>query len=123
MGLGLVLAAVVLLTTAQVVIKARLSVHGAVPFEPGPTLSYGWTLIQDWKFVVAAMLLVISAFLWYAAVSRIPLSVAFPLAALTYPLIFVSTVLFLREPFTWQSLIGNIMIVAGVFFASSAYRS
>ena len=64
--------------------------------------------------------LIVSSLLWYAAVSRIPLSLAFPMAALSYPLVFGGAVLFLDEPFRWTILFGNVLIVTGVLFVASA---
>ena len=118
-GIALIVAAVFLLTLAQIIIKSRLTEHGAVPL----SLEGGWPyligLISDWRVWMGGLGLVASSALWYAAVSRIPLSVAFPFAALSYPLVFVSSILFLHERFSWQSLAGNGLIVLGVVLAAT----
>ncbi len=118
-GIALILAAVFLLTVTQIVIKSRLSEHGTVPF----SLEGGWPyllgLLADWQVWIGGLGLVICSVLWYAAISRIPLSLAFPFAALSYPLIFAGSVLFLHERFSWQSLAGNCLIVLGVMLAAT----
>ena len=117
-GFSLVLMSVVGLTVTQIVIKSRLGVHGAVPLAPGDLFRYGLAVVQDWKLVGGLVLLVVAALCWYAGVSRIPLSVAFPVAALSYPLIFAASILFLGEPFKWTSLWGNLLVVLGVILAT-----
>lgn len=118
-GIALIVAAVLLLTTAQIIIKSRLTEHGTVPFSFEQGWPYLLGLLADWKVWIGGLGLVISSALWYAAISRIPLSVAFPFAALAYPLVFASSVLFLHERFSWQSLAGNGLIVLGVVLAAA----
>ena len=108
-----------LLTTAQIIIKSRLTEHGTVPFSFEQGWPYLLGLLADWKVWIGGLGLVFSSVLWYAAISRIPLSVAFPFAALAYPLVFASSVLFLHERFSWQSLAGNGLIVLGVVLAAT----
>jgi drug/metabolite transporter (DMT)-like permease len=113
-GIVLVVVAVFALTSAQLIIKTRLTVHGTVPFnwsEGGP---YLLAVIADWRMWAGALGLIVSSLLWYAAVSRIPLSLAYPFGALSYPLVFVASLVLLREEFSWQGLVGNALIVIGV---------
>ncbi|WP_167448904.1 EamA family transporter [Mesorhizobium hawassense] len=104
---------------AQIIIKSRLTEHGAVPF----SLAEGWPyllgLLGDWRVWLGGFGLVASSVLWYAGISRIPLSLGFPFAALAYPLVFAGSVLFLHERFSWQSLAGNGLIVLGVVLAAT----
>lgn len=108
-----------MLTMAQIIIKSRLSEHGAVPLSLDEGWPYVLGLLADWQVWVGGAGLIVSSVLWYAAVSRIPLSVAFPFAALSYPLIFASSIVFLHERFSWQALAGNGLIVLGVMLAAS----
>jgi drug/metabolite transporter (DMT)-like permease len=117
-GLALVLIAVLLLTTAQLVIKSRLSAHGAIPLTHVDLFPYLWGLLRDWRLLAGLGFLVAAALCWYAGLSRVPLSLAFPFAALSYPLIFFGAVLLLHEPFSWQAFIGNMLIVAGVLMVA-----
>lgn len=119
-GILLILTAVIVMTAAQLLIKSRLTHHGVVPVSPGLFFEYAQTLLADWKVWVGGMGLVISAVLWYAALSRIPLSVAYPFAALAYPIIFAGAIVTLRENFSWIVLLGNLLIVAGVLLVVRA---
>lgn len=118
-GMGIVLVAVVMLTIAQLTIKARLTAHGTVPFELGGLWRYALELLWDWKFIVGGLALVVSSVCWYAGVSRIPLSQAYALAAITYPLVFLGAVFVLHEPLTWQGIAGNVAIVLGILVIAS----
>jgi drug/metabolite transporter (DMT)-like permease len=117
-GSGLVIVSVTVLSFAQFVIKGRLNVHGEIPFSVRPLLDYLVTAIADWQLWLGLLALVLAALCWYAAISRIPLSIAYPIGALAYPLVFIVSILLLREPFTWTGLAGNILIVAGVALAA-----
>jgi drug/metabolite transporter (DMT)-like permease len=119
-GLALIVIAVLSLTSAQFLIKARLTVHGVVPFAPAEFWSYAISLIRDWAMWLGLLGLIISSVLWYAALSRLPLSVAFPFAALSYPVVFAGSLIILREAFSWPVLAGNVLIVAGVLIVTSA---
>lgn len=121
-GVALVVVAVFALTGAQLIIKTRLTVHGTVPFNASEGVPYLLGIVADWRMWAGLLGLVVSSLLWYAAVSRIPLSLAYPFAALSYPLIFVGAVLFLNEPFRLATLYGNVLVVAGVLLIASTNR-
>ncbi|MGD9968698.1 MAG: hypothetical protein AB7T59_19425 [Hyphomonadaceae bacterium] len=118
-GIVIILIAVAALTVAQIVLKSRLSVHGAIPFSPPELASYFGILLRDWRVWAGGLTLLVASLLWYGGVSRLPLSQAFGFAALTYPLVFFSAIVFLREPFSWVGLLGNALIVAGVLMLAS----
>lgn len=122
-GLSLVIIGVLVLTSAQLLIKGRLAEHGAIPFSPGAFLPYLWGVMGDWRMWLGLAGLVVASFLWYAAISRIPLSLAYPFGALSYPLVFAGSLLILKEQFSWQGLAGNLLIVAGVVLVASGARA
>lgn len=118
-GMTVVLVAVVMLTIAQLTIKARLTAHGTVPLELGGLFRYAFELLRDWQLIAGGLALVVSSVCWYAGVSRIPLSQAYALAAITYPLVFIGAVFVLHEPLTWQGILGNLAIVVGIVLIAS----
>jgi drug/metabolite transporter (DMT)-like permease len=122
LGLLLITLAVVGLTFVQLMIKARLEVHGAAPLSPGELLGYVLNLLADWQVWVAGAVLVLGAACWYVGLSRVPLSLAYPLAALSYPLVLGGSVLFLHETFSWQLLLGNAAIIGGILLIATGSR-
>lgn len=119
-GMALIAVAVLSLTAAQILIKSRLGLLGAIPLSPRELLAYGLQLASDWAIWIGIGGLLVASLLWYAAISRLPLSVAYPFAALSYPLIFFGSLVLLRETFSWQALGGNVMIVLGVLLVASS---
>lgn len=109
-----------LLAVAQLIIKSRLNTHGAIPVSGMEIFDYILAVSQDWRLVGGFLVLAVAAFGWYAGLSRVPLSIGFPIAALSYPLLYFGAVTFLREDFSWLGLVGNVVIVAGVMLASAA---
>ena len=118
-GIILVMVAVLVLTAAQLIIKNRLSVLGVVPLN-SQLAGYLSQVARDGMMWISAIALIISSLSWYASLSRIPLTLAYPFAALTYPIIFLGSLVFLNETFTWQALTGNALVVLGVILVASA---
>ncbi len=116
--MSLLLLSVCLLTITQLVIKSRLNIHGEIPLIPMQWPAYLLELVKDLYLWAAVVILLTAAFSWYAGVSRLPLSVAFPVTALTYPLIFVGSIVVLGEQFTWSGLIGNVLVISGILTIS-----
>ena len=81
------------------------------------------TLLNILKFmarpwVLAGLLLyVISAFTWLLLISRVRLSVAYPMMSMSYVLVTLLSVLILREKVKWKfAIAGLVFIAAGVSF-------
>lgn len=56
----------------------------------------------------------LSTFGYLSALSKLPLSVAYPTIAVSYVIVYAISVLFLKEQFTYTKLIGNILIIFGI---------
>nr|WP_322112107.1 SMR family transporter [Brevibacillus ruminantium] len=65
--------------------------------------------------VVGLSLYGISAFVWIAAIERVQLSYAYPMAALGYVLVAVLSVFLFHEPMSAKRMTGLAIIVIGVF--------
>jgi undecaprenyl phosphate-alpha-L-ara4N flippase subunit ArnE len=83
------------------------------------TVSYrhdGITLDRflDILFIGHYSLLLVRGFTWLFALRRIPLSRAYPVLSLTFPLVLIFSKIFFNEPITVQKVIGSVIIVAGV---------
>lgn len=112
---------VLLLVVSQLIIKSRLNALGAIPLGDASLWKYFVTAAQDVRLVGGFAILALGALGWYAGLSRIPLSVAFPVGALAYPLVFIGAVVVLREDFTWHALAGNMLVVSGVLLVAYSH--
>ena len=122
-GVLIILAAVLLMVSAQLIFKNRLSFHGEMSLVPSELLSYLMKMILDWKAWLAGCITVASALLWYVAVSRVPLSFAFPIAALSYPLIMIGSAIFFQEGITVAKIVGNTLIISGVLIVGLLHNN
>jgi len=120
-GLALIITSVVILSSTQILIKSRLNVHGIFPLDGG-AFSYLIEVCSDWRLWMAALGLIAASLCWYAAISRLPLSVAFPFAAMSYPAVLLGSALFLNEFISWKIVVGNALIVLGIFMVAMATR-
>jgi drug/metabolite transporter (DMT)-like permease len=59
-----------------------------------------------------------AAVLWLVVISRVNLSLAYPVLALGYVITVVASRLFLSEPLTWQKVAGSLVICLGVGLVS-----
>ena len=114
LGMALIVFSVLIMVFAQLMLKNRLNIHGAIPLKIIDLYPYFMILVRDVLVWAGGIGLVVSALAWYMAVSRVPLSFAFPFAAMSYPLIFITSVLLLGEQFSYTKLLANTLIVSGV---------
>jgi drug/metabolite transporter (DMT)-like permease len=65
----------------------------------------------------------ISSLLWIVAIKHVPLSVAYPMVALSYIIIFTGSALLYGEGISWRHWGGGFLIVAGIMLIASSMRS
>ncbi len=58
--------------------------------------------------------------LWIGVLRVLPLKIAYPVAALSYLLVPFLGQLFLREPMTFRTILGGLVIIGGVVIATSS---
>lgn len=111
----ILLAAVVLATCGQLLLKAGMTEVGAVV---GVGLDGVLPLVGrvagTWQVLLALAMFGLSASFWLVTLSRVPLSVAYPVVSLSYVLILIFSVVVLDErprPTVW---IGALLIVSGI---------
>lgn len=60
----------------------------------------------------------ISAVFWIIALSKVELSVAYPMLSIGYILIILISYFFLKEPLGIYKIIGTLLIICGIYFVS-----
>jgi drug/metabolite transporter (DMT)-like permease len=108
-GLMLVLACVVLIGGGQVLFKLA-----AVQWRVDAGAWVALRSLLSPAFVVALIVYGLATLLWVYALRTVPLSLAFPLYALTFLLVPVLAHFVGGEPLSMNTLIGGAIIVAGV---------
>ena len=112
---AMLILAVVILSFVQIIIKYRFTVaHGEIVISYHGLLSFIFQAVRDAYLWLALIMLIIAAVIWYAAISRTSLGVAFAFASLAYPLVMTGSFLFLGETFAIQQILGCMLIVGGL---------
>lgn len=111
----ILLAAVLLATGGQLLLKAGMTEVGAVVgVGLDGVLPLIGRVVSTWQVVLGLLMFGLSATFWLVTLSRVPLSVAYPVVSLSYVLILLFSVVVLDErprPTVW---IGALLIVSGI---------
>ena len=76
-------------------------------------LSNGWI----W---MGLSILIIETLMWFVVLSKIDLSVAFPLASSSYIFILIASVFFLHEPVSINRWIGTALVILGIYLVTKS---
>lgn len=116
-GVLLALASVLLVTLAQLTLRAAMS-----DFPPLTLLASHPNAVL--RLAVGLGLYGLSMLFWMLALRHMPLNRLYPLLSLSYVLVWLAAILLpqFAEPFHWQSLAGVICIVAGLLCVSLPAR-
>ncbi len=71
-------------------------------------------------FLAAVAIEIVGFLIWMQVLSELDLSKAFPLSALSYVLVLLSSWLYFREQITALQLIGSALILCGVWLIGTA---
>lgn len=98
----------------QLILKFRVSKHGALP--PGLTdkLIYMFQLLLDPLVLSGFLAAFIASFFWMAALTKFEISYAYPFMALSYVIVIFLSVYLFNEPFTLNKILGMLFIVFGI---------
>ncbi len=114
----LFIACTVLLTVyGQVVIKWQVGLRPEIAADGLNTRNVIMLLCSPWIISAFAAAFGASLF-WMAALSRMPLSKAYPFTALSFPLIALLAALIFHEQIDLNKMAGTALIVAGVLVLS-----
>ena len=111
-SLGLVLFAVVTAATGQVMLKHGMQIASSRAADSGSSLALR-AATTPWV-LLGLVVFGISAIAWLAALSKVPLSVAYPFNAVGYLVILLASILVLHERANVLTWVGSFMVVSGL---------
>jgi multidrug transporter EmrE-like cation transporter len=117
---GLIFTGVMLNAAAQIFMKAGTNSVGYFDFNLENILPVGWRLVTEWHILVALCCYALSVIVWVLALSRVPVSIAFPMLSMAYVVNAIAAWYFLGEGFNATKLVGMAIIILGVFIISRA---
>ena len=117
---GLIFTGVMLNAAAQILMKTGTNAIGHFAFSWENVLPIGWKLATEWHIVTALFCYALSVVVWILALSRVPVSIAFPLLSMAYIVTAVAAWYLLGEPLSMTKLVGIGVIILGVIIISRA---
>lgn len=117
-SLSLVLTGVLLNAAAQLLLKAGTNAIGHFEFHWQNALPIGIKLALHPAIAAGMMCYAISLVVWIMALSRVPVSIAYPMLAIGYLINAVAAWAWLNEPLGAQKMLGIGFIALGVWLVA-----
>jgi drug/metabolite transporter (DMT)-like permease len=117
---ALIFTGVMLNAAAQILMKAGTNTIGHFEFSAENILPIGLKLATEWHIVVALCCYALSVIIWILALSRVPVSIAFPMLSMAYVVNAIAAWYLLGEAFNPTKLVGMGVIILGVIIISRA---
>jgi drug/metabolite transporter (DMT)-like permease len=114
-GYSLLLFGVLLNASAQLLLKAGTNAVGRFEFAAHNIVPVATRVAVEPHIVAGMLCYAVSLVVWIMGLSRVPVSVAYPLLSLGYVVNALGAWLLLGEPFGAARLAGVALIVAGVW--------
>ena len=117
-ALGLLLAAIVLGTCGQLLLKAGTNAVGAFAFTLDNALPVGMKLALEPRILGGAGCYAVSLVVWIMALSRVEVSVAYPMLSIGFALNALLAWWLLGENVTLARMLGIAVIIVGVWLVA-----
>lgn len=115
---ALILTGVLLNAAAQLLLKAGTNAVGHFDFQLDNVVPVGLKLAFEPHIFGGLSCYVVSVVIWIMALSRVPVSVAYPLLSIGYIVNAFAAAWLFGESLTAQKLLGIGFIVIGVYFVA-----
>ena len=117
---SLIFIGVMLNAAAQILMKTGTNAVGYFEFSMENILPIGLKLATEWHIVGALFCYALSVVVWILALSRVPVSIAFPMLSMAYVVNAVAAWYLLDEAFNPTKMVGIGVIILGVVIISRA---
>ena len=114
LSLALILSGVLLNAVAQLLLKAGTNAVGHFAFEAGNIIPVSLKLAMQPYIVGGIVCYVVSLVVWIMALSRVPVSIAYPMLSIGYAINAFIAYHWFGEPLSAQKLLGIGLIIIGV---------
>lgn len=117
---GLILLGVLLGATGQLFLKAGTNRVGRFAFRRDNILPIGWKLATEPRIVAGLVCYVIGVAVWIVALSRVEVSIAYPMVSMGYVVNAVAAWYLFGEAVTRSRLVGIGIIAIGVYIVAQS---
>lgn len=117
---GMVLAYIVFNSVGALIIKYKINEMGTIQFSSSRfVIKYFYELIKSPLIICGIFSIFISAFVWMVALSRLQISIAYPVAVgLNFIVVVTVALIFFKEHLSVEKIIGIVLIFISVFLIS-----
>jgi multidrug transporter EmrE-like cation transporter len=115
LSFALVLVGVLLNAAAQLLLKAGTNAIGHFEFSGANVLPIGWKIATQPYVIGGLSCYVVSVAIWIMALSRVEVSIAYPMLSIGYVVNAVAAYLLFGEAVSVQRLVGIGIIILGVY--------
>lgn len=110
----LIIPAILFSTTGELLFKIGMNRIGGFEFSASALRTILPRVALNPFIIIGFLGFGLGAVFWLAVLSRVPLSLAYPILALSYFVVVIEAWLFLHERVTWKRMAGVTVIVIGV---------
>jgi multidrug transporter EmrE-like cation transporter len=114
----LVLTGVLLNAAAQLLLKAGVQHLGVIKLQFATIMAAGWKLSVEPHILGGLACYVVSVVVWILALSRVPVSIAYPMLSLGYVVTAVAAWALLGESLSAIRITGIAVIIVGVYLVA-----
>ncbi len=114
----LVVTGVMLNAAAQLLLKAGVSRVGVIQLQLHTVLAAGWKLAFEPYILGGLACYVVSVVVWILALSRVQVSIAYPMLSLGYVVTAVAAWALLGESLSAMRMSGIAVIIVGVYLVA-----
>lgn len=118
MSYALILLTILFTVYGQIVIKWQVVLAGALPPEFTARVLFLFRLLLNPWIISALLAAFLAAICWMGAMTKLPLSRAYPFMALNFILVTIFASMLLGEAITWPKIAGLALIVSGLVVGS-----
>ena len=117
---GMVLAYIVFNSVGALIIKYKINEMGTIQLSSFRfVIKYFYELIKSPLIICGIFSIFISAFVWMVALSRLQISIAYPVAVgLNFIVVVTVALIFFKEHLSVEKIIGIVLIFISVFLIS-----
>ncbi|MCU0974304.1 MAG: SMR family transporter [Burkholderiales bacterium] len=112
---GLVMTGVLLNAAAQLLLKAGTNSVGTFAFSLGNAVPVGWKLATEPHILGGLACYVVSVVVWIMALSRVEVSIAYPMLSVGYVVNAIAAWYLFGEAVSATRLVGIGIIILGVY--------
>ena len=122
-ALGFLLIGIVFSVTGELLLKRGMDLVGVLDLSPSAIVPMLFKTFTNPFILGGFVLLFTGSIFWLAVISRIPLSVAYPMLSLSYVAAVFLSALFFGEQLSFLRVGGVLVIMTGVVFVGLRYQS